>query len=321
MARTEQFHQSATMPGSIHDAATCTESTKEADAASIVPLLRLPTMRRILLTLIGVLFLLAIAMIAWGSIEARRDPVVRRATIAMTGWPAGAPPVRVALLSDIHVAGPDMPPERLARIVAQVNAVQPDLVLIAGDLVSDKRISTHRYSAAEAIAPLERLRARLGVVAVLGNHDHWRDANAFRRALPGANVLLLENRAIRRGPLVIAGIDDDFSHRADLAATLRSANRVAGPVVALTHSPDIAPRLPPRFGLLLAGHTHCGQISLPLIGPLTTMSRHGGRYACGVVREGPRTVVIGAGLGTSILPLRIGVPPDFWILTLGPAAG
>ena len=70
--------------------------------------------------------------------------------------------------------------------------------------------------------------------------------------------------------------------------------------------------------LMLAGHTHCGQIRLPLIGYISTMSDHGDRYACGLIREGGRTLIVSAGLGTSILPLRIGAPPDFWLLDLGP---
>ena len=69
---------------------------------------------------------------------------------------------------------------------------------------------------------------------------------------------------------------------------------------------------------MLAGHTHCGQIRLPLIGAVSTMSEHGERYACGRVDEGGRTLIVGAGLGTSILPLRLGARPDLWLVTIGP---
>lgn len=69
---------------------------------------------------------------------------------------------------------------------------------------------------------------------------------------------------------------------------------------------------------MLAGHTHCGQVALPLIGPLSTMSRYGRRYACGVVREGARTLVVTAGLGTSGIPLRLGAVPDMWLVEIGP---
>ncbi len=274
-------------------------------------------MKRILL--IGLF--LGLALAGYGYWGALRDPTVRTATIAMKDWPKGQPPLRVALLSDLHVAGPDMPPERLARIVTQVNALRPDLVLIAGDLVSDKRVSTHRYSEAEAVAPLGGLRARHGVVAVLGNHDHWRNTAGMLRALEANRVTVLSNSVTRRAGLILAGADDDFTGRADPAALVRAVAPLTGPVVTLSHSPDIVPDLPARFGLVLAGHTHCGQIALPLIGRPATMSRYGDRFACGLIREGTRTIVVGAGLGTSVLPIRIGAPPDLWLLTLtGPAA-
>lgn len=262
-----------------------------------------------------------VVLVLWavGYRNATADPIVRRAEIGMASWRKGTPPLQVALLSDIHVAGPDMPPARLARIVGQVNAARPDLVLIAGDLVSDKRVATHRYDVAEAVAPLRGLMARLGVIAVLGNHDHWRDTAAFRRELPRVGVRVLANEVVRAGPVVIAGADDPYTGRADPAALARAVAGMAGPVVTLSHSPDVTPRLPGRFGLVLAGHTHCGQIALPVIGPIATMSDYGHRYACGVIRDGGRTVIVGAGLGTSLLPIRFGAPPDWWLVTLGPA--
>ncbi|HEV7289139.1 metallophosphoesterase [Sphingomonas sp.] len=273
-------------------------------------------MKRILL--IGLC--LALAFAGYGYWGALRDPIVRRATIEMADWPKGKAPLRVVLLSDLHVAGPDMPPARLARIVARVNKLKPHLVLIAGDLVSDKRVSTHRYTEDEAVAPLRGLRAPFGVVAVLGNHDHWRDTAGMRRALEANRVTVLSNSVIRRAGLILAGADDDFTGRADPAALARAVEALAGPVVALSHSPDIVPALPSRFGLILAGHTHCGQIKLPLIGRPATMSRHGDRFACGLIREGDRTIVVSAGLGTSLLPVRIGAPPDLWLLELTPPA-
>lgn len=265
-----------------------------------------------------VLLTVVIVFLGLGYRNATADPIVRRASIRLPAWPAGTPPLRIALLSDLHVAGPDMPPARLTGIVAAVNAHRPDLVLLAGDFVSDKRVGTQRYSVAEAVAPLAGLTARFGVVAVLGNHDHWRDAAAFRAALPRVGVRLLSNQVRQVGPLVLAGSDDDFTGRADVSTLAAGIAELAGPVVVLSHSPDIAPALPPRARLLLAGHTHCGQIALPLLGRLASMSRYGDRYACGLIRDGRRIVVVGAGLGTSLLPLRYGVPPDWWLLTLGP---
>jgi hypothetical protein len=105
--------------------------------------------------------LLGLTLLGYMYALATRDPVVRRAEIGLANWPDGAAPIRAVLISDIHVAGPDMPPARLAAIVAQINALRPDLVLIAGDLISEKRVATRYYSMADAIRPLGELTPRL----------------------------------------------------------------------------------------------------------------------------------------------------------------
>jgi predicted MPP superfamily phosphohydrolase len=273
------------------------------------------TLRRLFLVLVAAALLLA----GWGYWTAIADPVVREAEIALPGWPAGAPPLRAVLISDLHVAGPDMPPARLERIVAQVNALRPDLVLIAGDFISDKRLSTRLYSQAEAAAPLAGLRARLGTVAVLGNHDHWRDAAGARAALAAARVRLLDNDAAMFGPLAVGGLDDAFTRHADLAATVTAMRRLPGARIMLSHSPDPFPHLPADVTLMLAGHTHCGQVRLPIVGALKTLSAYGQRYACGLIRENGRTLIVTAGLGTSGIPIRLGAVPDLWLVRLGPA--
>lgn len=273
-------------------------------------------MKRVL----AVLLLLALAVPVLGYINATADPVVRRANAGFQSWPAGTPPVRVALLADLHIQGPDLSPERMARIAAQVNAQRPDLILIAGDFSGDRALRTRLYSETEIAAALKSLKAPLGVYAVLGNHDHWRNGPAMQRAVSAAGIPVLANRAVRAGPITLAGVDDVHTRNADVEALVRSAAILPGPAVVLSHSPDIAPLLPPRFGLVLAGHTHCGQIVLPLIGRIATASRYGERYACGLVREPGRTTIVSAGLGTSVLPFRFGAPPDFWMVTLGPLA-
>jgi uncharacterized protein len=274
-------------------------------------------LRRALPRLFLTFALAAVAFLGWAYWTAVATPVVRSTRVAVAGWPAGAPPLRLLLLSDVHVGGPDMPPERLRRIVDQINRLSPDVVLIAGDLVTDKRLATRYYSHEEAVAPLAGLRPRLATIAVLGNHDHWRDAAAAHRALAGAGIRVLDNQAVQVGPLAVGGLDDDFTDRADLPATLAALRRLEGPRLILSHSPDPFADPAPDVFLMLAGHTHCGQISLPLVGPLSTMSEYGRRFACGVVREGGRTLVVTAGLGTSGIPLRLGAVPDLWLVEVG----
>jgi predicted MPP superfamily phosphohydrolase len=261
------------------------------------------------------LILAALLLAGWMYWTAISDPIVRRTEVTLAGL---ADPIRAVLISDIHVGGPDMPPQRLERIVGQVNALGPDLVLIAGDLVTDKRLSTRHYSMAEAVAPLAGLRPRIGSFAVLGNHDHWRDAGQARAELRRAGIRVLDNDAAQAGPIALGGVDDDFTGHADVPRTVARLRALAGPRILLSHSPDPFPRLPADVPLMLAGHTHCGQVSLPLIGPLKTMSDYGDRYACGRIDEGGRTLVVSAGLGTSGITLRLGAVPDLWVVELRP---
>lgn len=262
---------------------------------------------------------LPLALVAYMYLLAASDPVVRKVTVEMPDWPAGAKPLRIALLSDIHFAGPDMPPSRLARIVEQVNALEPDTVLLAGDFVSDKRPATRYYASNEALGSLSKLRASNGVFAVLGNHDHWRSAAEVSEGLRRANVRLLVNEAVTAGGMRLGGVDDDFTGHADVRATITAMRGGRGSKVLLTHSPDVVPRTPGAVTLVLAGHTHCGQIRLPFYGPITSVTRYGSRFECGLIRDGPHRVVVTAGVGTSVLPLRLDAPPDIWLIALGPA--
>lgn len=274
------------------------------------------TLRRVVAWLLLAIGLLT-AFMFW---QATADPVVRRLTIKLPDWPGDAPPMRLVLMSDLHVAGPETPPSRLARVVGQVNALHPDLVLIAGDFVTEKRTATTLYGADAAIAPLAGLHPRIGTFAVLGNHDHWLDAKTVRAALAKARVTVLDNSAVRVGPLAIGGVDDDSTHQADVPGVVAAFSRIGGVPVLLSHSPDIFPQVPRNVPLTLAGHTHCGQIILPLYGPLATASRHGTRYFCGLVQEGGKRLVVTAGIGTSILPFRLGAAADVWVIELGDKA-
>lgn len=252
------------------------------------------------------------------SAEARRDPVVRTATIRLPNWPAGIKSVRAVLISDLHIGTAAMDSARLDRIVDQINALNPDIVLLAGDYIFGHDPQGAKTLGEGLVAPLSKLHPPLGVVAVLGNHDHWTGPDEVRSLLARARITVLENDVTARGPLAIGGVGDRFSGHDDITATMAKLRPFAGARIVLTHSPDIAPELPADVKLLLAGHTHCGQFVLPFWGPVSDVSRYGARYRCGVRVEPGRAVVVTAGLGTSGPPLRLNAPPDLWLLTLGP---
>jgi predicted MPP superfamily phosphohydrolase len=249
--------------------------------------------------------------------EAKEDPIVRRASLAVPGMPAGSGPVTIALLSDIHVAEPDMPPARLSRIVGQVNALKPDVIVIAVDLVSEHGKFVQPYPVDLSIAPLAGLRAPLGVVAVLGNHDGARGRLAVRRQLARRGIKVIADAALRAGPLALGGLADGFHPVRHLERTLAAMKGVGGARVVISHRPDAFGSLPGNTGLMLAGHTHCGQIRLLGWAPVTN-SRFGQRYACGLVRERGNVLIVTAGLGTSLLPFRLDAPPDIWLITVRP---
>ena len=260
------------------------------------------------------LLLAAGLMLATAWREARRDPVTQRMTVRLPRWPAGARAVTVLVWSDLHLGNAATDGRRLSRLVDRANALRPDLVVLAGDYVAGHERAD--AAVAPGLAALTGLRTRLGTVAVLGNHDHWTDASKVRATLAQAGVTVLANTAVRRGPLAVGGVDDPVTRRDDIAGTVDAMRRLAAAPLIVSHSPDLAPRLPGDVPLLVAGHSHCGQIVLPGWGPIVSVVRP--RYRCGAVREGGRLTVVTAGTGTSVVPLRLGAPPDWWLLTLGP---
>jgi predicted MPP superfamily phosphohydrolase len=262
---------------------------------------------------------LAITGIAlFGYRGAIATPLVRHLVVTVPDYPGNEPPIRIVVFSDLHVHGPDMSPERASSIVDQINSLHPDIVLFAGDLGGDLLFGKH-YSPDEAAAPLGQLKARLGVYAVLGNNDYR--VEEVRRALGHFNVRVLMNEASQAGPIALGGLDGRLAHSPealDVARqeTYNAMRRTAGIKLLVAHRPDEFVPAPAFISLVVAGHTHCGQIVLPLLGALLTGSDYGRKYLCGVYREGSRLLVVTAGVGTSHVPVRIGAPPDIWLITM-----
>jgi predicted MPP superfamily phosphohydrolase len=246
-------------------------------------------------------------------------PVERHLRVHATDWPKGASTQRLVLLSDLHVSTPGDSVARLAGTIARVNALHPDLVVITGDFVSTGTLAVRAAGVQETTAPLAAIRARLGTVAIFGNHDYYDDGlNAELRAwLPAQGITLIENQAIRRGPFALIGLGDAYTHHARPHLALNAAHNIGGWPILLTHGPDIVTHIPNIGGLVLTGHTHCGQIVLPVVGAPYVPSAHK-RYRCGVVQDGPRVSITTAGLGVSNLPFRLGAPPDYWVVDVGP---
>jgi hypothetical protein len=244
---------------------------------------------------------------------------VARYRLDLPLWPAACSGLSVAVISDLHVGSPFNGVGKLERVVAETQDAKPDLVLLAGDFVI-QGVRGGQFVAPEVTsAKLGELATPFGVFAVLGNHDWWLDGPRVRQAFETSRIPVLENRAVelRRGDCTfwLAGIGDFWEGGPDIEGTLRSVPPDA-PVLLFAHNPDVFPDVPDRVALTVAGHTHGGQVRVPLVGRPVVPSSYGERFAIGTVVEGQRHLFVTPGVGTSILPVRFLVPPEISLLEL-----
>jgi uncharacterized protein len=233
---------------------------------------------------------------------------VRRHELSLPRW--GFDGLRVALVSDLHAGAPGVDEHVVEEVVTTVNDQQPDLVALLGDFV-DPSVRGGRRVAPPLVA--DRLRAlQAPAFAVLGNHDWEHEGARMEDALRSAGIPLLENRAVEQRPgLWIAGVSDATTRVPRIKATLRDVPDGAG-LLLLAHDPDLIRRVPPRVSLTLSGHTHGGQVHVPVLWRLWTPSRHRAGH---VVQDG-RHLYVTRGVGYSRLPIRWRAPSEIAVLTL-----
>jgi predicted MPP superfamily phosphohydrolase len=260
-----------------------------------------------------------VAFALWGFVIEPRRLIVREVPLTIRNWPQANDGLRVAVLTDLHVGSPHHGIRKLRSIIQRVNDSHADIVIILGDLVIQGVVGG-KFVAPESIAnELELLRPQRNVFAVLGNHYWWLDASRVRRSLERAGITVLEDSAaavdVRGKRFWLAGISDFWEGQHNVSAALRTVAE-GQPVIAFTHNPDLFPDVPPRVALTIAGHTHGGQVNLPIIGPPIVPSSYGQRFAYGHVVERGRHLYVSSGTGTSIMPVRFRRPPEIVILTL-----
>ena len=284
--------------------------------------------RRLLIGSVGLIGLSASATGAYAGAIEPSDLLITRYALTPPNWPAGQK-LTIAVIADLHAGGPHMTLPHIAHIVDTTNALHCDVVVLLGDFKAFYKFNFMPVDDPLWAAELGRLRAPLGVWAILGNHDWWHDLHGVRSALANARIPVLENDAVLLGPpgqkFWLAGIGDQLAHWIsrgrfrgvdDLPGTLARVH-TDDPVVLLVHEPDIFTQVPQRVALTLAGHTHGGQIRVPFIWPQFVPSRYGARFAYGHVVEDNRHMIVSGGLGTSVIPARLGVPPEILHVTLG----
>jgi uncharacterized protein len=246
----------------------------------------------------------------------RQRVEISRVTVPITNLPDEFAGLTIAQLSDIH-HGPYTDLNYINKCVEIVNDLQPDVVALTGDFTFGGR--QYIEPCAEV---LRGLRARVGVYAVLGNHDYYVGAGHMTRALKqaGCNVLIdkLDRLEHRGAHLWLIGVDDLYYGHTDVKRLLRDVPPEQ-PRVALIHNPDLIEKFAGKgqhVDLMMAGHTHGGQIRLPLVGAPQISSNYGQRYALGLNRKDRMQIYTTRGLGTIILPVRWDCPPEIVLYTL-----
>jgi predicted MPP superfamily phosphohydrolase len=235
-------------------------------------------------------------------------------TFVSADVPAAFDGLRIAFLSDIH-HGPFVSRDRVRATVARVNALRPDVVVLGGDYV---------YQRPSALGPvfaeLSRLRAPLGVYGVLGNHDHWLLESTVRPVMAAAGVHELYDSGVwlRRGSsrLRLCGLSGLSEDHPLLTGALDGATQDDF-VILVNHSPDVAEALGNTpVDLVLAGHTHGGQVTVFGLWAPFIPSRYGQKYRAGLVLDAPVPTFVSTGVGSITLPLRFFAPPEVVLITL-----
>lgn len=243
--------------------------------------------------------------------------VVRRPYLEIAGWPRWARPLRIAFLSDFHTGSHSDDVSRLSIIIEEAASFSPDLALFGGDYVNMQLFGRGRVPPRTIAAILSRLEAPLGRFAILGNHDYVYDECSILDALRDSGIVVLDHDhaavQFQKHSIQIIGVPDAHRTRPEAYALLAGLSPDA-PTIALAHDPVWFAHLPAGPHLMLAGHTHGGQIRLPGIGVVRNATKAPLRWSYGLVRERGQYLYVTSGIGTSGLPVRWGVPPEFVIL-------
>jgi len=274
-------------------------------------------MKRIFWTLALAATLIGIGCGAYGFLIEPKTLEVRGPEFVSDKY--SGPALRIGIITDIHIGGLHVPATRVEKLVADMNRLEPDLVLLTGDFVdghvpSEKRSEAFNANLVSGIAFLSELNAPK--FATLGNHDIWYSAEKVSAMLARANITVLDNQSELFRGLCLVGLAD---------ATTSNPSRSAydncpdlNPPLVFTHSPDAWPAFRSDSIMAVAGHTHGGQVNLPIYGRRVNATSLDAEHSYGFSRLGGVDVFVSAGVGTSILPVRFRAPPEIVVMTLRP---
>jgi uncharacterized protein len=254
--------------------------------------------------------------------KVRNDLSVARNDVRLlvrdTSFPSVSQPLlKLAIISDLHVGDTEVAYANLSELVAEVLASKPDFTLLLGDYTqshdSVEHLTEHRKKVAEILGEL----ATFPTVAVLGNYENWSDPMRWDEVLSDTGIKVLENEIVQLDTeyhsVCFRGLGDAFTRRfsyLDFPSTCSDRMKIT-----LTHDP--AGAFDPRVeGLIFAGHTHCGQVRLPLIGSIWVPSAAPRDATCGLYQDERRVLWVSSGVGHSILPIRIGAESQWDVVLI-----
>jgi uncharacterized protein len=254
----------------------------------------------------------------WFKLISRAQPhIVRHLRLKIAGWPHWSRPMRIAFLSDFHTGSHSDDVARLNAIVVEALGFVPDVVLLGGDYVNMQAFGGGRVPPSVIATILSRLKAPLGCFAILGNHDYIYGERAVADALKRHDITVLSHERLttqfENHSIDIVGVPDARIARTE-AHSLLAGILPDRPTIVLAHDPVWFAHVPAGPTLTLAGHTHGGQIRLPGVGIIKNASKAPLRWSHGLVEERGRYLYVTSGIGTSGVPLRWGVPPEYAVL-------
>ena len=275
-------------------------------------------LKNILSAFATILLLLSLPMAYAYFIEPDRL-VIREETLSIPNWSANLNGFKIVAVSDIHGGSNNVTESKLRELVSLANAQTPDLIVLLGDYISEQRGNKKelRMPVATIADNLQGFQAKYGVYGVIGNHDHWHNQSKITREFERVGIKILDNE-IERIPvgdetLNLWGIEDYWKRRrvpTDVLGDIEDKQNI----ITITHNPDSLLKTPDVISLMLAGHSHGGQVNLPILGVVHHVTDP--RLTAGEVVVDGKHVFVTTGIGCSGPQIRFRVPPEIAVITL-----